>query len=144
MRENIHDGPGNIIAWVDDSCEGSNDACIKARRQGRRVHIIPAHTDPRAENHRLALPTYHYATRNEAVMTLDIAWETAIEVDNPSDRDAAYARRVPVKIRKNTGNFGGPQYCEGCERFEQPLNHRHYCPDCIEAARRSGEADQVE
>lgn len=104
-RTLAHDALGNIIAWIDSECTGPNPACRRAHRAGRIVHIIPAHTDPRAENCHIALNTYHYATRDDALAALEIAWKSSILVDNPRDRDEQYRLRHDVRIVKNTGNF---------------------------------------
>lgn len=95
---NVYDGAGNVIAWWfdDKSCE--NKACKKAIRAGRSVHIIPAHTDPRAVGVQLALPDYHFATSDEAIAALEVAWLIAPLAETYADRNAAYARNVPVKF----------------------------------------------
>jgi hypothetical protein len=99
-RENILNDDGILIAWLDYVCEGENENCVRGRWEGRLFHIIPAHTDPRAEHVRIALSTYHYATRDEAVAALETSWETAITVDNRRDRDNEYYHNRPVKIKK--------------------------------------------
>ena len=104
MRVNIVDDQGNIIAWLDDQCRGPNHNCITGYKNGKPFHIIPTHTDPRAADVHLALATYHYASRDEAIEALETSWATAITVDNLVDRDAAYRRNMPVKIKKN-GNY---------------------------------------
>lgn len=105
MREAIKGSDGKIIAWGEMGCKGPNGKCRAGFRANRPYHIIPAHTDPRAETVQIALPSYHYASRDDALAALENAWNTAETVDNPIDRDNAYARKVPVKILKNTGNF---------------------------------------
>jgi hypothetical protein len=96
-----YDRDDNPIAWVEMKCTGTNAACKEASREGRRVHIIPHHEDPRAAAFTLALPTYHFATEVDAVKALEEAWNWSAETANTADeRDAAYARGVPVKIAK--------------------------------------------
>lgn len=97
-----NDAQGNRLAIIRACCTGPNTRCRRAYRSGRTVHIIPV-TDH--ENFHIALPTYHYTSRDEALAALEIAMNTAITVDNPADRDAAYKAKVPVKILKHTGNF---------------------------------------
>lgn len=94
----IRNGDNVIIAWWfdDKSCE--NKACLAAIAAGRPVHIIPAHTDPRAEAVHLVLPDFHFATVDEATAALEVAWADAETVFTFADRNAAYARNVPVKI----------------------------------------------
>lgn len=101
MRKTVFNSDNVAIAWIDEECTGPNKNCKHASRHGLMIHIIPAHADPRAEHVHLALPTYHYATEQEALDALQRAWDTAITVDNATDRDAAYARKVPVKILKS-------------------------------------------
>lgn len=92
---------GYPVAWISSSGSCSHPACRKARREGRPVHITPAPHDPRAENFTLALPEYHFATEDEAIAALDAAWDNAEIASNVEERDAAYARGVAVKIRKD-------------------------------------------
>lgn len=94
----IYDDGGNIIAWWYDDKSCSNATCKKAIAAGRPVHIIPAHTDPRAEAVHLVLPDFHFATVDEATAALEVAWADAETVFTFADRNAAYARNVPVKI----------------------------------------------
>lgn len=106
MNNDAHDTlitapDGALIAHGREGCTGPNAKCKRAAKRGLMYHIIPHHLDPRAEFAHLALPTYHYASRDEAVEALNKGWETAITVDNAIDRDAAYKRRVPVKILKS-------------------------------------------
>lgn len=91
---------GIVIAWLSDSgCE--NRSCLEAVKDGRIVHIIPTHMDPRAANFHLVLPTWHYRSRDEAVKALEDAWIAANPVYTRTDRDAAYAQNVPVKVSKS-------------------------------------------
>lgn len=85
-------------AWVDDPCKGTNPACREANREGRRVHIIPRFDDPRAAEFTIALPTYHFATELEGLLTLEAAWQRAEIAYTADERDALYARGVAVKI----------------------------------------------
>lgn len=102
-RWTITDADGNVIAWVSlGGCQ--NDACADGRRDGRPYHLTPAHTDPRAADATLALPSYHFASLKEGVEHLDNAWQAAVTVDNAVDRDAAYAAGVPVRIL-NCGQY---------------------------------------
>jgi hypothetical protein len=92
---------GTIIAWVFRNRERAtceNDNCIKAISEGRLIHVIPAHTDPRAANGYLVMPTYHFATLPEVVKALDEAWDTAETVHTRSARDAERAKNVPVIV----------------------------------------------
>ena len=97
----ITNAEGTIIAWLDDQCKGPNRECKAAFRANRPFHIIPGHDDPRAQDAHLALPTYHYASRDEAIEALENGWNTAITVDNARDRDEAYKTGRPVRIMKN-------------------------------------------
>lgn len=94
----IYDGDGNIIAWWYDDKSCSNATCKKAIAAGRSVHLVPSHTDPRAEAVHLVLPDFHFATVDEATAALEVAWADAETVFTFADRNAAYARNVPVKI----------------------------------------------
>src|ERR1700733_8621018 len=91
----------HVIAWITNPCNGDNERCTQAHAEGRRIHIIPMHTDPRAAEVQLWLPTYHYTSEAEAVAALDSGWETELVVDNAIDRDKAYALGAPVKLRKD-------------------------------------------
>lgn len=71
-------------------------------RANRPYHVISIDTD---KDYHLVLPETHYASVDEGVKAIENAINTAETVDNPTDRDAAYKRGVPVKILKNTGNF---------------------------------------
>ena len=92
---------GNVIAWIRDDGRCENAACRKAVKAGRTVHITPADTDPRAAEASIVLPEYHFTTSEQAEEVLEASWAAAIEVSNRADRDAAYARHVPVKVRKD-------------------------------------------
>lgn len=97
--ETIRNEAGDTIAWMrTGGCQ--NPRCRRAVKVGRAVHIIPAHTDPRAADVDLALPEYHFATAAEAVEALELAWETAETAETAEQRDDAYARGVAVKISK--------------------------------------------
>jgi hypothetical protein len=98
MRISVRDSTDHVIAWVDTDAKCENHTCQRDIREGRTVHITPAVSDPRASTVSLALPEYHYTTQEEAVQALENAWAAAETVDNITDRDAAYARKVPVKI----------------------------------------------
>lgn len=88
---------GTIIAWVSrGTCD--SDRCQKDREAGLTIHLIPAHTDPRAEHCTLALPNYHFATLDEAKSALERAWRVAETATTAAERDSAYARNVPVKL----------------------------------------------
>ena len=100
-NELITNDEGHEIAILREGCKGPNSACKRAARANRTIHIIPAHRDPRAQDAHLVLPTNHYATREEALEALEIAWNTAITVNNAADRDAAYETGRPVRIMKD-------------------------------------------
>jgi hypothetical protein len=88
---------GTVIAWVfRGKCQAIR--CRKAREAGLDIHLIPAHTDPRAENCTLALPNYHFATLDEAASALERAWKVAETANTIAERKSAYARNVPVKL----------------------------------------------
>lgn len=100
--EQVRNAAGDVIAWVRDSgCEA--DACIAAAREGFPVHLIPAHTDPRAAEASLAMPFYHFQTAEQAVTALERAWATARTAATTGERDEAYRRHQPVKILKGAG-----------------------------------------
>src|SRR3954452_20282274 len=98
LEESVDDltnADGVVIAWLSDSgCE--NKACLKAVKDGRPIHIIPTHMDPRAADFHLVLPTWHYRDRDEAVKALEDGWAAASPVFTRTDRDVAYAQNVPV------------------------------------------------
>lgn len=100
---------GAIIAWVH-RCEGENAACRRAMKSGRNVHIIPAHTDPRAAEWTLAMPDHHFHTFKMAVQGLEEAWANAVDAYSVAERDAAYARKLPVRIRHGVGRPDGYVY----------------------------------
>jgi hypothetical protein len=95
-----HDNAGNPIAWIETTCTGNNPDCKAAMKEGRRVHLIPHPMDPRAAELTLALPTYHYKSEVGALAALALAWTTGVIAYTADERDAAYARGVPVKIAK--------------------------------------------
>lgn len=99
--EMITNDAGDVIAQLREGCTGPNSRCKRDARTKGTFHIIPMHTDPRAENAHLTLPSYHAASRDEAVAMLENGWETAITVDNAIDRDAGYKRRIPVIVLKS-------------------------------------------
>jgi hypothetical protein len=101
MDELITNAQGHKIAWVREECFGPNQACKRASRKNRTIHLIPHHDDPRAHNAHLVPSTHHYATREEALEALEIAWNTAIMVDNAIDRDNAYKTGRAVLVMKN-------------------------------------------
>jgi hypothetical protein len=95
----LKNADGVLIAWVYPNCEGENPACTEGHRSERPVHLIPAHTDPRTAEYVLALPDYHFATVEQAHEALEKAWNEAEIATTFAERDDAYARGVPVKIR---------------------------------------------
>jgi hypothetical protein len=97
---NVYDQSGTVTAWIRTDGHCPNDQCRAAIKDGRPVHIIPAHTDPRANRWSLALATYHYATADQAAAALETAWATAEEASTPAQRGDAYARGVNVKLDK--------------------------------------------
>lgn len=97
----LRNDSGDIIAWWFDDKSCKNKECLAAIADGRNVHLIPAHTDPRAENVYLALPHYHFRTLDESVAALEAAWSEAEIVTTFPERDAAYTKNVPVKISHN-------------------------------------------
>ena len=102
-RHTVIDSDGNVAAWIRlGGC--NNPACTAACRDGRPYHLTPAHTDPRAADATLALPAHHFASPAEAADYLEQAWQSAVTVDNATDRDAAYAAGVPVRIL-NSGQY---------------------------------------
>ena len=97
----IYDDGGNIIAWWYDDKSCSNATCKKAIAAGRSVHLVPSHTDPRAEAVHLVLPDYHFETSDEAIAALEIAWLDAETATTFAERNSAYSRNVPVKVSHN-------------------------------------------
>lgn len=97
----IRNGDNVVIAWCfdDKSCE--NKACLAAIAAGRPVHLVPSHTDPRAEAVHLVLPDLHFATVDEAKAALEVAWADAETATTFAERSSAYARNVPVKVSHN-------------------------------------------
>lgn len=100
--ETIKSG-GHVIAWIKWPCTGPNEHCRVASKLGRRVHVIPAHTDPRAAGFSLVMPDYHFRTKADALLALEEAWINAETASTVAERDDAYARNVPVKIAKGVG-----------------------------------------
>lgn len=99
--EDLTNSDGIVIAWLSDSRLCENPSCLKAIREGRYVHIIPTHLDPRAETCHLVLPTWHYKDRQEAIDALEAAWSIALTVHTATERDNAYKQKVPVKVSKS-------------------------------------------
>lgn len=95
-----HDEHENPIAWTETGEFCENPGCHVALSDGRPVHIIPHHLDPRAQEWTLALPSYHFKTVSEALIALELAWQFGREVHTAEERDRAYAAGVPVKIDK--------------------------------------------
>ena len=98
----ITNDKGDLIAWVyghSDSPGGCLAvSCRKALLAGLPVHIVPAHTDPRAKNWTLSMPSYHFATIEEAEKGLNDAWDSCVMVETKEERDGAYAMGYPVAI----------------------------------------------
>lgn len=78
-----------IVPTIRDTCDGPNRACRVAHRAGRPVHIIPPMVG--ADAPKLILPTYHYATPQEAMTALEHAMATATTIRTDED---LYAARV--------------------------------------------------
>lgn len=78
---------------------GGNAACKKAAREGRQIHIIPLWSSDDVSN-RLVMPTYHYATREEAIAAVQLARDTAPVVTCDADlydfRARGIAHKLPV------------------------------------------------
>lgn len=110
----ITNAAGVTIAWVfshgdtPGGCQAR--ACRKALLAGKSVHIIPAHTDPRAKNWTLAMPTYHFRTVEEAETALNDAWDSAVLAETEDERDGAYAQGYPVAVRHGVGRPAGYVY----------------------------------
>lgn len=98
---NHYDTDGNLIAWTNDGSECENERCFVENDKGRRVHIIAAHTDPRAADVSLVLPTWHYESVEDALTALELGWEFSEFADTIPERDDAYARHVPVRLAHN-------------------------------------------
>lgn len=86
-------------AWVENPCTGPNPLCREGIREGRPVHVVPR-PDSRYAEFTLAMPTYHFATELEGILTLEAAWQRAEIAYTADERDALYALGVAVKIAK--------------------------------------------
>lgn len=100
VSDKLLDASGAVIAWWSNRENCENEKCRKAIAEGRPIHLIPAHTDPRAvtEAVHLVLPTYHFATLEEAATTLEVAWLIAPVAETVEGRDFLYRRNIPVKV----------------------------------------------
>jgi len=83
-----------IATVLSHNCTGPNDACRKAHRDGRSVHMIPdAGRNPGASP-ALIMPMYHYATEDDGRQAINRAIETAPTVT--CDEDLYTYRRQGV------------------------------------------------
>lgn len=98
MNLTARDELGNVIAWLRDGRGCENPACLRAVAEGRKVHLIAAHTDPRAADCDLVLPECHFATVEDALAALEDAWQNAPTANTRHERDSAYAMHRPVKV----------------------------------------------
>lgn len=97
MNGTLRNDAGDVIAWTSaGNCQ--NSRCRTGIAAGRPVHVLPAHTDPRAAGFTLALADYHYPDEAGAAAALERAWETATVARTFAERDAAYARGEDVKV----------------------------------------------
>lgn len=80
---------------VREDCTGPNPNCKKAHRQGRTVHIIPAHF---ADGSHLVLPTYHYATVEAAHAAVARARENAVTITADAELFRARRLRQPHRL----------------------------------------------
>ncbi len=71
---------------------GGNVECKAAHKRGLSVHIIPGHV---SDQPRLVMPTYHYATEEEAREAVRIARLTAPTVTCDDDLYACRRMRTP-------------------------------------------------
>jgi len=107
-KSQVLDQDGNTIAFLfnDPRCadERANPSCKKAVRTGKPWHIMPWYTDPRSIRYTLAMRRHHFATEEEAIHALEVAWHTGIIVETVEGRDAVYrSGNDPVLIDRNGG-----------------------------------------
>lgn len=100
MNTTLRNDAGDVIAWLRvRGCKNAH--CAAGRKAGRYVHLTPTPHDPRHMEASLVLPSYHFATAEEAAAALEDAWNTAETAYTTAERDDAYARGVPVKIHRS-------------------------------------------
>ena len=88
---NTNEPAARIDARIHDTlrvCKGPTKHCRAAHREGRSVHITPAF-DVRTHQAHLVLPTYHYATEEEALLAVARARTNARIIRNDADLYAA-------------------------------------------------------
>lgn len=88
---------------------GGNARCRAAHKAGRPVHIIPPWS---SDTPTIVLPTYHYATEQEARAALAAADAAPIVTTDDelyAYRAAAIAHRLPVGWTDPTRRHGNPR-----------------------------------
>ncbi|MFJ3365839.1 hypothetical protein [Streptomyces anthocyanicus] len=80
---------------VWEECTGPNRHCKKAHRQGRTVHVIPADF---ADSSHLVLPSYHYASEEEARAAVAHARRTAVVIGADGQLYKARRLRRPYRL----------------------------------------------
>lgn len=97
MNKTIRDNEGKTIAWANTKGDCENPNCRKGIADNRPIHVISYDED---KPYHLVMPDNHYVSIQEGLDAIAKAEETAITVNNRTDRDNAYKRKVPVKILK--------------------------------------------
>lgn len=82
---------------IHDVCQGTNARCKAARKRSMFVHIVPGWS---IDTQSIILPTYHFASRDEATAALELARRTAPLVTCDADlyefRARAIAHKLPI------------------------------------------------
>jgi hypothetical protein len=86
----------NVPCATRDECTGPNPRCRRAHAEGRSVHFIPPRVQ--AWGAHLVMPTYHFATREDAIAGFEEMRRKAIEAKSYAHRDALYILGAPVWV----------------------------------------------
>jgi hypothetical protein len=86
----------NQPAIIREKCTGPNPRCRRAHAEGKSVHFIPPRVH--AWGAHLVMPTYHFATGDDAIAGFEEMRRKAIEAKSFAHRDALYILGAPVWV----------------------------------------------